>query len=180
MRQHLKHEMSAAMVTPEHAADSGTRDPTAQLRWAADPPIPARWRLVGGGAAAVNFWSPRKSSANPVAGNWFRPGWRILAPATVHLWDSGTMSTRRYGGTGIECSRARTPCIVDHWILKWGDLNLGGQQFARMEEPTDHSGERSREQNNDEGATRLNRRAQIIWATPHREEDRYWGVDAAR
>jgi serine protease AprX len=86
--------------------------------------------LMGGGAGSVNFWSSRKAAANGLLSlvNTLVGG--LLAPASgAAFWDTGTMSSRIYAGTGIRLlSLLEGPLAwldPDHYLHS-GDLNLFG------------------------------------------------------
>ena len=86
--------------------------------------------LMGAGAGSVNFWASRKIAANGLIGQLLsNVVGGVLSPVSgVAFWDSGTLATRLYGGTGLRLlSLLQAPLVwLNPALLNFGDLNLVG------------------------------------------------------
>ena len=125
--------MSAAIVTAGAAlmVQAQPNISSTQLKIALQSGASYMWDggLMGGGAGSVNFWSSRKNAANGLTNLVTTLVGGLLSPSGgVVYWDSGTMTKRLYGGTGLRLlSLLEAPLAwLSGGYLKWGDLNVIG------------------------------------------------------
>jgi serine protease AprX len=87
--------------------------------------------VLGGGAGSVNFWSSRKLASSGLIGGLLTTvvGGLVSPTSGMSFWDSGTLMTRVYRGSGLRLlSLLEAPLA---WLnptgfLHTGDLNLLG------------------------------------------------------
>jgi serine protease AprX len=82
--------------------------------------------LMAGGAGSVNFWTSRQLSG--ATGLTALVQALLGSPSGASFWDSGTLTTRLYQGSGRRLlSLSDTlSALLNPSILHWGDLNLVG------------------------------------------------------
>jgi serine protease AprX len=82
--------------------------------------------LMAGGAGNVNFWTSRQLTG--ATGLAALTQTLLGGPSGASFWDSGTLTTRLYKGTGRRSlSLSDTlSALLNPSLLHWGDLNLVG------------------------------------------------------
>jgi serine protease AprX len=135
--------MSAAMVSGGAAllmqADPNVTPAQVKLALQTGATFMTDGGLLGGGAGSVNFWSSRESTASTgLVGRLLGSllglvntlvGGGPSHPSGAAFWDSGTLSSRIYGGVGIRLLSPGDGLLA--WLdpnhyLHSGDLNLFG------------------------------------------------------